>query len=461
MRRTSLPRALSYLNHTGRPRQHGLSVFNRSMLGAVRLLKQDVPMFRVSSNQASLFHTMRRYSSLSETLEQETRAPEIPEQDVAPLEQPLSAVDSVASLMAGEVTLPVNSRRKKHAQFGNLWLRDSCPCDQCIHPDTKQRIVDTFSIPFDISPTNISPNAGGVSITWSDGHSSQYEDSWLYIHSRKQAIPASLKHLYRVRHNRRQYIPEKVARPTVSYKDVMADDAGVLSWLQKIYYWGFCFVNETPVDPESTEALLKRIAFVRHTHYGGFWDFTADMTFKDTAYTTEFLGAHTDNTYFTDPARLQLFHLLSHSDGEGGKSLLVDGFEAAKILAKENPDHARTLASIKHPYHASGNPDFYMTPINEYPSLVIHPSFRNSLYQVRWNNYDRATKWHWQTEEQELWYRAAAHFNEIIRRPQLEYWTQLEPGTALIFDNWRMLHGRSEFTGKRRMCGGYSKPLVH
>lgn len=25
-----------------------------------------------------------------------------------------------------------------------------------------------------------------------------------------------------------------------------------------------------------------------------------------------------------------------------------------------------------------------------------------------------------------------------------------------VFDNWRMLHGRSAFTGKRRMCGGYS-----
>ncbi len=26
-----------------------------------------------------------------------------------------------------------------------------------------------------------------------------------------------------------------------------------------------------------------------------------------------------------------------------------------------------------------------------------------------------------------------------------------------VFDNWRVLHGRSEFTGIRRICGGYSK----
>ena len=28
----------------------------------------------------------------------------------------------------------------------------------------------------------------------------------------------------------------------------------------------------------------------------------------------------------------------------------------------------------------------------------------------------------------------------------------------VVFDNWRVLHGRSSFKGKRRICGGYSKP---
>ena len=26
----------------------------------------------------------------------------------------------------------------------------------------------------------------------------------------------------------------------------------------------------------------------------------------------------------------------------------------------------------------------------------------------------------------------------------------------LVFDNWRVLHGRSAFSGRREMCGGYS-----
>lgn len=32
--------------------------------------------------------------------------------------------------------------------------------------------------------------------------------------------------------------------------------------------WGFCFVKGVPIDPQSTKALIERIAFIRHTHYG-------------------------------------------------------------------------------------------------------------------------------------------------------------------------------------------------
>ncbi|RHZ56744.1 hypothetical protein CDV55_105293 [Aspergillus turcosus] len=250
------------------------------------------------------------------------------------------------------------------------------------------------------------------------------------------------------------YNPDQDSYPEVEYSEVMSDDAALLKWFDEIYKWGFCFVKGVPVDPESTKALLERIAFIRHTHYGGFWDFTSDLTFKDTAYTTEFLGAHTDNTYFTDPSRLQLFHLLSHTDGHGGASLLVDGFKAASIMRQESPKHCGVLATTKQPYHSSGNEDVCIQPAEQAPVFKIHRDL-GRLYQVRWNNYDRAAKRNWGLKEQNRWYNAARHFNHIIQRPSVEIWTQLQPGTALIFDNWRMLHGRSEFTGKRRMCGGY------
>lgn len=154
------------------------------------------------------------------------------------------------------------------------------------------------------------------------------------------------------------------------------------------------------------------------------------MTFKDTAYTSEALGAHTDNTYFTDPARLQLFHLLSHTDGGGGASLLVDGFQAAKTLFIENRNHFFTLAGIPQPFHASGNEDTCIQPATQFPVFNLHSQYRR-LFQIRWNNYDRAAKTDWSIEQQMKWYDAAHTFNEIIHRPEMQLWTQLEPGTAL------------------------------
>ncbi|OJJ47566.1 hypothetical protein ASPZODRAFT_1716192 [Penicilliopsis zonata CBS 506.65] len=334
--------------------------------------------------------------------------------------------------------------------FGSFWLRDNCQCSNCIHPDTRQRIGDTFSIPTDVSPEIKEYVHDEVKIRWSDGHQSTYSMEWLDLHrarlGKDEKTPLSLRPF-------QSHTPGNESYPTVEFGQVMKHNEALLEWLENIHKWGFCFVDNVPVGPDATQSLLERISFIRHTHYGGFWDFTADLTYKDTAYTTDFLGAHTDNTYFTDPARLQLFHLLSHTDGHGGESLLVDGFKAAQVMMEENPEHCVVLAEHSQPTHSSGNEDVCIQPNTEFP--VFNTTKSGHLYQIRWNNYDRAAKTNWSVADQKAWYAAAGHWSEVIRRPDMEIWTQLKPGSALIFDNWRMLHGRSDFIGKRRMCGGY------
>ncbi|KAI9831206.1 MAG: hypothetical protein M1838_005745, partial [Thelocarpon superellum] len=187
----------------------------------------------------------------------------------------------------------------------------------------------------------------------------------------------------------------------------------------------------------------------------GFWDFKGDLASKDTAYTSLALGAHTDTTYFSDPAGLQLFHLLSHTNGSGGESLLVDGFAAAEQLQTEDPAAYNVLSKVRVPTHASGNEGISIRPALPMPILNRYPG-SGALFQVRWNNDDRATMDQWASEaDLEAWYDAARTWAQILRRQEMEYWEQLRPGRPLIFDNWRVLHGRSAYTGDRRMCGGY------
>ena len=184
---------------------------------------------------------------------------------------------------------------------------------------------------------------------------------------------------------------------------------------------------------------------------------------KDTAYTSLALGAHTDTTYFTDPVGLQMFHLLSHTEGSGGASLLVDGFHAARLLSLEDPVSYKALLETPITWHTSGNKGITITPVQCFPVLNCF-SGSKKLLQVRWNNDDRGLVPLFDTEHHgdigTKWYAAARAFDRILKREEMQYWAQLEPGRPLIFDNWRVLHGRSAFTGKRRICGGYSKLLL-
>ncbi|KAL7625144.1 hypothetical protein AAE478_004358 [Parahypoxylon ruwenzoriense] len=228
--------------------------------------------------------------------------------------------------------------------------------------------------------------------------------------------------------------------------------------------YGFAFVTEVPTESaEPTKELLEKIAFIRQTHYGGFYDFIPDLALADTAYTNLALAAHTDTTYFSEPAGLQAFHLLSHTDplseGQpgadlGGQSLFVDGFYAAKILKAEYPLAFTVLSRVKLPWHASGNKGITISPDKLYPVFERDEGTRK-VVRIRWNNDDRGVVPFDDRFDTAVWYKAARKWNDILKRESLEYRYQLKPGTLVVFDNWRVLHGRTAFTGVRRICGAY------
>jgi trimethyllysine dioxygenase len=86
--------------------------------------------------------------------------------------------------------------------------------------------------------------------------------------------------------------------------------------------------------------------------------------------------------------------------------------------------------------------------------VLEHDPATGDLLRVRWNSSDRASI-ELPIEDVEIWYDAARKFDALLKKRENEYWEQLVPGRVLVFDNWRVLHGRSAFTGKRRICGGY------
>ncbi|KAJ5236037.1 hypothetical protein N7489_006128, partial [Penicillium chrysogenum] len=62
---------------------------------------------------------------------------------------------------------------------------ENCQCPKCIHPDTMQRISDTFSIPQNVKIESIEHNDNMVEIksAGSDNHLGLYSYDWLYAHA--------------------------------------------------------------------------------------------------------------------------------------------------------------------------------------------------------------------------------------------------------------------------------------
>jgi trimethyllysine dioxygenase len=85
---------------------------------------------------------------------------------------------------------------------------------------------------------------------------------------------------------------------------------------------------------------------------------------------------------------------------------------------------------------------------------VIGLDHNGDFLQIAYNNYDRAP-FRLPAARMTLFYRALKLFNQLINDPANEITMRLEPGTALLFDNGRTLHGRRAYQGFRRLCGAY------
>lgn len=192
--------------------------------------------------------------------------------------------------------------------------------------------------------------------------------------------------------------------------------------------WGFALVLDTPSTPSATRELLERIGPVRNTHFGSFYDVTADLSSKDTAYTTQSISPHNDTTYFSDPVKLQAFHILSHSDGKGGATQLVDGYRVAEELRDED---RKILEEVKLYAHSSGNDG--VSIVGEPFSILEYD--KTGLKRVRWNNEDRAgfEKDVLMSGIVDKWYSAAATWDKLVNTRDPRWWInlQLKPGMLL------------------------------
>ncbi|MGW4609503.1 2-trimethylaminoethylphosphonate dioxygenase [Streptomyces sp. NPDC004532] len=335
-----------------------------------------------------------------------------------------------------------------------MWLRDNCPCAECRDPRSGQKLFQITALPTGLRVGSAGAAAGtvevAVEVVWEpDGHRSVYPVAWLAANRPGRTDHGDL----RTEHGKELWTARDIAGrlPAADWADYL-DKPGVRArMLESVLRLGFMLLRAVPQREEQVLEVAETFGYVRETNYGKLFDVRVEPDPNNLAFTSVAITPHTDNPYRDPVPTLQLLHCLVN-DADGGDSGLVDGFAAAAMLRREDPEAFEVLTRTPVPFvfRDAG------TELRADRPLIGTDSL-GRVREVRFNNRSISTL-RLPAEELEHFYAAYRTFAELLLRPELQLDLRLTPGDCLVFDNTRLLHARTAFAqdGARHLQGCYA-----
>jgi gamma-butyrobetaine dioxygenase len=336
-----------------------------------------------------------------------------------------------------------------HADYHWFWLRHQCDLDR--HPATGERTLDASDVPLGIRPRSVTLDEHQrVVITWDEpsGRTSRYDLEWLRAHAyaaERRDVPPPGRDTKRV---------------TLDALQSASLEAVVRACLPRVYGEGLVIVRglsaltgRSPEDDTSplVEAFGAAGLGLVGTHFGLVEDLRTDNTTNQNTdqlgYTDAGIDLHTDQPFLDVPPRFQLLQCI-RSASEGGESFLCDALAAARLLGSIDGEAFARLTSVPVRFHRKQRA-FERTVVS--PILTLGGP---NGFLVRYSYFTLAP-FDCPFEEMEPWYRAYRRFAQVVRDPRHQHRFTLQPGDFVLYDNHRMLHGRTAFSGPRWLRGIY------
>ena len=321
----------------------------------------------------------------------------------------------------------------ERTSFNVLWLRDNCPSG-----GDKRSAFRTFSVAeldLGLTVTGVAAD-DGVDIDYSDGHRSCFDVSWLHEH-RPGVVAASPSITWR----------RDAAMPTLDMAAVRTD-AGWCDMLEAVAANGAAVVIDVPPNNEGSSELASKLGHVRETDFGRFFDIISEPDVWTMSQSTAAMDPHTDDPYRYTPSGISILHCFEASPTGGGRSTLVDGFAVAEAIRSEAPGAFELLTSVAVPWvrHRTESVDQ-----GEAVHLIAHAPVialdrDGAIAGVRFHERSMGTL-DIAPELMDGYYRALVEFTKRIRSAEFQWEHGLQPGEAIVFDNQRVLHGRTAFDG--------------
>jgi gamma-butyrobetaine dioxygenase len=325
-----------------------------------------------------------------------------------------------------------------------LWLRERCQDAASIDLMTGQRLQDPSDFDLELALLDVSETAPGrLHVRFSDGHQSDFNARDLLIEA---SLPSGdhdcpAPQLWNG-HLRDLPRADWSARP---------NEAQLAEWTGRFLAHGFIIFSGVPCEPGQVLKVAGQFGWVRDTNFGAVFNVRSMPDAIDLAYTSVHLDAHTDNPYRSPVPGVQLLHCIANHTS-GGLSTLVDGFAVAEALRARDPEAFAVLSrtSVRFRYRDRDTELVASAPPIE---LDVEGRVRTIHFSPRLDFVPLLPP-----DALTAYYRARRRFDHLLRASEFEIRFLLASGDLVMFDNCRLLHGRTGFDpaeGLRHLEGCY------
>ena len=352
---------------------------------------------------------------------------------------------NIANVESGDRAFYVAWTDSSVTEFPFIWLRDNDLNE--LHPHTRERVFDLTSVELDVSPDSFEFGAQELVVRWPGRlQPAIYPASWLCAHQpgRVRADPARVEESL-------WHGGTLASVPSVDASECATSREALLAALELLKRTGLVIFAGLADSTTAGEAFADRIGFKRETNFGVMFEVISKARPNNLAYTSMHLPLHTDLPNQKLIPGYQFLHCFKN-DATGGESVFADGFQICADLRNERPEQFELLCSVALPWRFHDD-----TCDLRQRRPIIGRGANGSLEYFAFNAHivdvpDMAAT---------TLYEFYAAYRELmirVRDPRYAVAHGLKPGEMIVFDNLRVLHGRTAFdatSGDRHLRGYY------
>ena len=355
----------------------------------------------------------------------------------------MSLFKSVKVINSGKAIL-LSRKHGAPLRYHSTWLRDNALDYKTRDKKNGQRLISISDIPVKTYIKSASLNKKGKEIIINflpKKKQVKFSSSWLKKHAYDKKESNS-----KVWINSDLKIWSKATLkrvPIINYKSAKSDKKLLLKWLKSLHCYGFAKMSGCEKKSGTISKIANLFGYIRETNYGKWFDVKSKSNAVNLAYTNLALKAHTDNPYRNPVPTIQILHCLKNST-KGGDSKVVDGFNAALRLKKENKRYFNLLSKYCSRFEFKRKKNAHLK--SRFPMIALSPD--GELTAVHFNNRSIAPITDVPYNDMTNYYKAYRKFSSIIDDSAMALTFKLNPGECFIVDNTRVLHARTAYSGK-------------